>query len=155
MNVTVVAVGKLKERFWAEACAEYLKRLGPYARVSVAAVADVDPARAGGEGAARAAEGRSVLSRLPERAHVIALAIDGKARTSEELSARLDALALDGASDVAFVIGGSTGIDAAPPPGARGAARAALPGLQDLPRRALPQVGRREPPARTPPGRPT
>ncbi len=113
MNVTVVAVGKLKERFWAEACAEYLKRLGPYARVSVAEVADVDPARAGGEGVARAAEGRSVLSRLPERAHVIALAIDGKARTSEELSARLDALALDGASDVAFVIGGSTGIDEA------------------------------------------
>ena len=113
MNITVVAVGKLKERFWADACAEYLKRLGPYARVTVAEVADVDPARAGGEAAARAAEGCSVLARIPERAHVIALAIGGKARTSEGLAAHLDDLALGGTSDVAFVIGGSTGIDEA------------------------------------------
>ena len=113
MNITVVAVGKLKERFWADACAEYLKRLGPYARVTVAEVADVDPARAGGEAAARAAEGRSVLARIPERARVIALAIGGKARTSEGLAAPLDDLALGGTSDVAFVIGGSTGIDEA------------------------------------------
>lgn len=113
MNITVVAVGKLKERFWADACAEYLKRLGPYARVTVAEVADVDPARAGGEAAARAAEGRSVLARIPERARVIALAIGGKARTSEGLAAHLADLAWGGTSDVAFVIGGSTGIDEA------------------------------------------
>lgn len=111
MNVSVVAVGKLKERFWSEACAEYLKRLGPYARVKVAEVPDVDPARAGGEAQARAAEGESILARLPERAWVVALAIDGRPRTSEQLSAHLDELALRGASDVAFVVGGSTGLD--------------------------------------------
>ena len=43
MKMTVVAVGKLKERFWSDACAEYLKRLQPYARITVKEVADVDP----------------------------------------------------------------------------------------------------------------
>ena len=51
MRFTIVAVGKLKERFWAEACAEYVKRLGPYARMRVVEVADVDAARAGVAGA--------------------------------------------------------------------------------------------------------
>ena len=113
MNVTIVAVGRLKERFWVEACAEYLKRLGPYGRVTVAEVPDVDPGRAGGEAAARAAEGRAVLGRIPERARVVALAIDGRPRTSEQLSAHLDELALGGTSEVAFVLGGSTGLDGA------------------------------------------
>lgn len=111
LSITIIAVGKLKERFWADACAEYLKRLRPYARVSVEEVADVDPARAGGDAAARQAEGQAILARMPERAHVVALAIDGKQRSSEGLAERLDQLALGGASCIAFVIGGSTGLD--------------------------------------------
>lgn len=110
MNITVVAVGKLKERFWAQACAEYLKRLQAYAKVRVVEVVDVDPARAGGDAAAREREGAAILQALPAQAQVIALAIDGKQRTSEGLSVHLDELALRGSSDVAFVIGGSTGL---------------------------------------------
>lgn len=110
MNVTIVAVGKLKERFWAEACAEYLKRLRPYARVEVVEVPDADPARCGGDTGARAKEGAAVLSRIPDRAWVIALAIEGRQRSSEGLSARLDELALAGSSEVALVIGGSVGL---------------------------------------------
>lgn len=112
MKFTVVAVGKLKERFWAEACAEYLKRLQPYAKASVVEVADVDPARAGGEAQAVEREGAAILRVLPDRAHVIALAIDGKQRTSEELSRRIDKLGLAGKSELAFIIGGSCGISA-------------------------------------------
>lgn len=112
MKFTVVAVGKLKERFWAEACAEYLKRLQPYAKASVVEVADVDPARAGGEAQAVEREGAAILKALPDRAHVIALAIDGKQRTSEELSLRIDKLGLAGKSELAFIIGGSCGISA-------------------------------------------
>ncbi len=112
MKFTVVAVGKLKERFWAEACAEYLKRLQPYAKASVVEVADVDPARAGGEAQAVEREGAAILRVLPDRAHVIALAIDGKQRTSEELSLRIDKLGLAGKSELAFIIGGSCGISA-------------------------------------------
>lgn len=110
MKITVVAVGKLKERFWKDACAEYVKRLGAYAKVGVREVADVDPARAGGVDGARNREGSTIVAALPEHAHVILLAIEGKERSSEELSARLDELALRGSSDIAFVIGGSDGV---------------------------------------------
>lgn len=110
MKFTIVAVGKLKERFWADACAEYLKRLQPYAKTSVVEVPDVDPVRVGGEAAAVEREGAAVLKALPERAHVMVLAIDGAQRSSEGLSARLDNLALGGTGEVAFVIGGSCGV---------------------------------------------
>lgn len=110
MKITIVAVGKLKERFWVDACAEYLKRLQPYARVEVREVADVDPARAGGVAAACEREGAAVLAALPDAAHVVLMAIEGKQRSSVEFSQRLDALALGGTSDIAFVIGGSDGV---------------------------------------------
>lgn len=110
MKYTVVCVGKLKERFWKDACAEYTKRLGVYAKVDIREVADIDPAKAGGVDAARDKEGAAILAALPSRAHVILLAIEGKERSSEELSARLDDLMLRGSSDIAFVIGGSDGV---------------------------------------------
>ena len=112
MKYTIVAVGKLKERFWADACAEYLKRLQPYAKTTVVEVPDVDPARVGGEEAAVEREGASILRALGERTHVVLLTIDGKQRSSESLSQRLDQLALAGESDIAFVIGGSCGTSA-------------------------------------------
>ena len=110
MKYTVVCVGKLKERFWKDACAEYTKRLGAYAKVDIREVADIDPAKAGGVDAARDKEGAAILAALPSRAHVILLAIEGKERSSEEFSARLDDLMLRGSSDIAFVIGGSDGV---------------------------------------------
>ena len=113
MKFTIVAVGKLKERFWADACAEYLKRLQPYAKTAVVEVADVDPAKAGGEAAAVEREGAAVLKAVPERAHVVLLAIQGKQRSSESLSARIDDLGLSGISELVFVIGGSCGTSAA------------------------------------------
>ncbi len=110
MKFTIVAVGKLKERFWADACAEYLKRLQPYARTSVKEVADIDPAKAGGVDAARDKEGAAILSSIADSSHVVLLAIDGKERSSVSFSQRLDALALGGTSDISFVIGGSDGV---------------------------------------------
>ena len=110
MKYTVVCVGKLKERFWKDACAEYTKRLGAYAKVDMREVADIDPAKAGGVDAARDKEGAAILAALSPKAHVILLAIEGKERSSEELSARLDDLMLRGNSDIAFVIGGSDGV---------------------------------------------
>lgn len=112
MRFTVIAVGKLKERFWVDACAEYLKRLQPYAKTSVVEVPDVDPARVGGDAAAVAREGAAILKAIPERAHVVALAIDGKQRSSEGLSTRIDDLGVSGVGEVVFVIGGSCGLSA-------------------------------------------
>ena len=110
IHITIIAVGKLKERFWADACAEYLKRLQPYAKVEVREVADIDPNRAGGEEAAMRHEADAILAAIPERSHVVLLAIKGRERSSEDFSAHLDDLALAGSSDIVFVIGGSTGV---------------------------------------------
>ena len=116
MRFHVIAVGKLKERFWTDACAEYLKRLQPYAKTQVIELADVDPTRVGGAAAARAKEGAAILHALdglPAQTRVIVLAIEGKQHTSEAFAQHLDELALYGESDVAFVIGGSDGVDEA------------------------------------------
>ena len=110
MRLTLIAVGRLKERFWREAADEYLKRLGPYATVRVVEIADRDSGR--DERRALAEEGADVLRAIPEGAHVIALEVGGRELSSEGFSARLDALALDGRSNVAFVIGGSVGLSA-------------------------------------------
>lgn len=108
MRLTLVAVGRLKERFWVEAADEYLKRLRPYADVRVAEIADRDP----GQGVERAlaAEGADILRALPEGTHVITLEIGGRQRSSEQLAERLEQLAVEGRGSVAFVIGGSHGL---------------------------------------------
>lgn len=109
MRITVVAVGKLKERFWTEAADEYLKRLRPYADVRVAEVADRDPGR-GGEARALAEEGADVLRATGDGDYVIALDMVGKQLSSEDFSARLAQLGLEGRSSVTFLVGGSIGL---------------------------------------------
>lgn len=109
MKFTILAVGRLKERFWSDACAEYLKRLQPYVKTVVEEVADVNPAKVGGEVAAVEREGQAVLKRISSRAHVVLLDIGGRQRSSEEVAKRINDLALLGTGDVVFVIGGSCG----------------------------------------------
>ena len=110
MRFSIIAVGKLKERFWTQACGEYLKRLQPYAKTNVVELADVDPARVGGEAASVEREGAAILKAIPERAYVVLLAIEGTQRSSEGLSAHVEDLALSGRSEIVFVIGGSCGV---------------------------------------------
>lgn len=110
-RITVVAVGKLKERFWEEAVGEYAKRLKAYTKLEIKEITDRDPAKFGGEQAAMRKEAADILAAIPESSHCILLAIDGKQRSSEGLSAHLDELGLKGVSDLCFVIGGSTGVD--------------------------------------------
>ena len=113
MKFTVIAVGKLKERFWTDACAEYSKRLQPYGKTQVIEVLDADPAKCGGEAGALAKEGAAVLRALDSaNAYTVLLDIGGIQRSSEGFSKRLDALALQGINHVAFVIGGSCGVSA-------------------------------------------
>ncbi|MBQ1484196.1 MAG: 23S rRNA (pseudouridine(1915)-N(3))-methyltransferase RlmH [Clostridia bacterium] len=112
MNINVVCVGKLKERYWTEACAEYLKRLSSYCSVKVT---ELREAKQQGAGAAAEAlvveqEGKAILEKIGERDYVIALAVKGKRLSSEGLADKINALALEGRSDVCFVIGGSLGL---------------------------------------------
>ena len=108
MKLTIIAVGRLKEHFWKEAADEYLKRLGPYATVRVVEVADRDSGRDAAR--ALAEEGADVVRAIPQGAHVIALEIGGKQLSSEQFSARIDALGLEGKSNIVFLVGGSVGI---------------------------------------------
>ena len=80
MRYTVVAVGKLKERFWTDACAEYLKRLQPYAKCEVRELADVDPSRVGGDAASVEREGAAILAALASAGnpYTVLLDIGGK-----------------------------------------------------------------------------
>ena len=102
LKITVIAIGKLKERFWKEACSEYLKRLGAYAHVSVRELADSNKEREADliEGALEAIG----------PAHVVLLDIRAKECSSEGLAEKLDKLTVHGISHVVFIIGGSDGV---------------------------------------------
>lgn len=110
MHITVIAVGKLKERYWRDAADEYLKRLRPYADVAVVEVPDRDSSKSG-VAKALAEEASDILKALPHSGHVIALDVQARPVSSEALAARLDELSLHGRSSVAFIVGGSHGLD--------------------------------------------
>ena len=116
MNVNVVCIGKLKERYWQEACAEYAKRLSRFMSLQVTELREErlpDKAGAAEESAVIEAEGQAILKALPEDAFVVALDLKGKTMDSPALARYLDDLLLQGRSHVAFVIGGSLGLSQA------------------------------------------
>lgn len=108
MRLDIICVGKLKERHWRDAANEYLKRLAPYARVTMVEVPDRDVSA--DEARALAAEGADVVRALPDEAVVAVLEIGGRSRSSEEFAAWLEALGVRGRSRVAFVVGGAAGL---------------------------------------------
>ena len=113
MRITVLAVGKIKEKFYREAVAEYAKRLSRYCKLEVIETADEKTPDGAGEAALqriKEKEGERILSHVKEGMYVIALAINGKTRSSEGLSGHLSSLGLSGKSHIAFVIGGSLGL---------------------------------------------
>lgn len=113
LEVTVVCVGKLKEQYLRDACAEYSKRLGAFCRLKVVELAPErlsdSPSQAEIE-KALALEGKRILEKIPERAAVISMCIEGKQLSSQELSNELSSFASQGVGSVAFVIGGSFGL---------------------------------------------
>ena len=113
MNIQIAAVGRLKEDYLVKGIAEYVKRLGPYAKVRFTEVPDEkapDTMSAAEEEQVKQREGERLLAQLRDDAFVVALAIDGRALSSEQLAQQLDELATYGRSHVAFVIGGSLGL---------------------------------------------
>ena len=113
MQIRIVAVGKLKESYLTDGVAEYVKRLTPYVKLSVAEVAEEKAPERLGDAEARQAkerEGERILAQLRDDDHVIALAIDGEMWTSEQLSSHIERSATYGQSRIVFVIGGSLGL---------------------------------------------
>ena len=113
MKIRIIAVGKLKEKFWKDAVQDYVKRLGAYAKIEIIEVQDRDPAKCGGEKIAMQLEASDILKAIPASAQAILLAIDGKQYSSEQFAQRLNKYLSSGTSDFCFIIGGSTGVDVA------------------------------------------
>ena len=113
MKITLVTVGKIKEKFFEDAIKEYSKRLSRYCKLEVLLVADEKTP----EGASEAVElqikekeGQRILTLIRDDAYVIALAIEGKMLGSEELAEKIEKLGVGGVSQIVFVIGGSLGL---------------------------------------------
>lgn len=113
MNITIICIGKLKERYWTEAVQEYSKRLSKYCSFTIYELREEkapDNASAAEETAVKEAEGKSILKQIKKDAYVIALEIQGKELNSEALAEKIEALGLAGKSDLVFLIGGSLGM---------------------------------------------
>lgn len=113
MRITVISVGKIKEKFYTGAIEEYSKRLSKYCTLTLVEVADEKAPETLSEKEMvqiKDREGERILDKIKDSQYVITLEIRGKQLTSEELSEKLSALGLEGNSDVVFVIGGSLGL---------------------------------------------
>ena len=113
LNISILCVGKLKERFYTEAAAEYVKRLGGYCRLNLAELPEERlperPSRAQID-AALVREGEALLQRIPKGALAVALCVEGRLLSSEDLARRMSDWMLEGRSSVVFLIGGSYGL---------------------------------------------
>ena len=113
MNIRVICIGKLKEKYWTEAVAEYSKRLTPYCNLEIVELKESRLRQNAGpaeEDEVKINEGREILEKIASSDHVITLEIKGKRLSSEKLADKLAELALSGKTDIDFVIGGSLGL---------------------------------------------
>lgn len=113
MKITIITVGKLKEKYWKDAVAEYQKRLSRYCKLELFEVQDEKtPEQAGpaAEEGIRSKEGERILKLIRPDSFVITLEIQGKMLSSEELADRIESLGVQGQSHLTFVIGGSIGL---------------------------------------------
>ena len=116
MNITILCIGKLKERYWLEAVSEYSKRLSRFCSLSIQELKEErlpDNASPAQEQEAIESEGQILLKHIRQGSYVIALDLRGKAMSSEQLAQTVERLGLSGRSDLTFIIGGSLGLSAA------------------------------------------
>ena len=113
MKITLITVGKIKEKYLKDAIAEYSKRLSKYCKLEIVEVADEktpDNASEVVENAIRAKEAERILKYVKEDAFVITLEIAGKLLSSEELADKIEKIGIQGTSHIIFIIGGSIGL---------------------------------------------
>ena len=113
MKITLITVGKIKEKFYSQAIEEYSKRLSKYCKLEIKEAADEktpDNASETVEDGIRDKEGERILKYVRDDAYVVTLEIEGKLLTSEELAKKIENLGIQGTSHIIFIIGGSIGI---------------------------------------------
>lgn len=116
MNIKIIGVGKVKEKYFKAGIAEYAKRMERYAKFEIVEVPDEKAPETLSQAemdAVIAKEGERILAKIKDREYVYALAIKGKERSSEEFAKEINQLATYGHSDITFVIGGSLGLSPA------------------------------------------
>jgi 23S rRNA (pseudouridine1915-N3)-methyltransferase len=114
MKITLLTVGKIKEKYFTGAIEEYAKRLSRYCKLEIIEVADEktpDNASEAEEDIIRKKEAQRLLKYIPEHSYVIALAIDGNMLDSVMLSKKIEQLGIRGISQIVLIIGGSLGLD--------------------------------------------
>lgn len=113
MKITVITVGKIKEKYLKDAIAEYSKRLSKYCKLEIVEVADEktpDNASEVVEDSIRSKEAERILKYVKDDAYIVTLEIGGKQLSSEELADKIDKLGVQGTSHIIFIIGGSIGL---------------------------------------------
>lgn len=113
MNIRLVAVGKIKEKYIQEGIKEYSKRLSRYCSLEIVEIDDEKAPENLSEREmelVKQKEGERILAKIPQNSFVISLVIEGKQLSSEELSEKMDSLMVEGISDITFIIGGSLGL---------------------------------------------
>ncbi len=112
MTVNIICVGKLKEQYLKDGCAEYIKRLSPFAKINVVEIAEERCADEPSEAQIRSVvekEGERIIAKLPKSGAIIPLCIEGTEFSSAEFSKRLEKISLEN-STITFIIGGSFGL---------------------------------------------
>lgn len=113
MKISIICVGKIKEKYFADAIKEYAKRLSRYCKLEILETADEKTPEGASETVVsqiKDKEAERMEKYLPEDAYVIALAIQGKKLTSEKLAEKIEGLGISGKSHIVFLIGGSLGM---------------------------------------------
>ncbi|MCR5742626.1 MAG: 23S rRNA (pseudouridine(1915)-N(3))-methyltransferase RlmH [Lachnospiraceae bacterium] len=113
LKITLLTVGKIKEKYFNDAIAEYSKRLGRYCKLNIIEVADEktpDDASEAEEELIKKREGDRILAKLPDNAYVCVLAINGKNLSSTELADKMSKICVSGYDHIVFIIGGSLGL---------------------------------------------
>ena len=113
MNISIICVGRLKERYWEDACREYSKRLNGICSFNIIETDEErisDSPHSADIRKTLEKEGKRLLAAVPKGAAIIAMCIEGRQKSSEELAEQIEELALSGVSSIAFIIGGSWGL---------------------------------------------
>jgi 23S rRNA (pseudouridine1915-N3)-methyltransferase len=113
MNIKIVTVGKLKEKYLIQGINEYVKRLGAYCKIQLVEVPDEKAPESMSEAEmlqVKEKEGKKILAKIKDQEYVFALAIEGKNPTSEVFAQQIEQLGIQGKSQLVFVIGGSLGL---------------------------------------------
>lgn len=116
MNINIICIGKLKEKYWQAAVAEYSKRIGGYARIQILELKEAKLPKNASEAEEQQViqkEGESILAKIGDGDYVIALEVEGKMLDSVELSRHMSKVFAGGRSTIDFIIGGSLGLSSA------------------------------------------